>query len=103
MAGRELRAWVLWRKHFLRKKYTNRYAYIRTIGIPLLQRAIRGFFGRLRANQRRQELIMLKKQFEREERIRLGLAVDDDNNESDDNADDIDDENNDNMHDNNDK
>ncbi len=105
LAGRELRAWILWRKHFLRKKYTKRYAYIRTTGIPLLQRAIRGFFGRLRANRKRQEVIMLRKQFERDERIRLGLAVDDNKDESDDNADnadDVDDENNDNMYNNND-
>lgn len=97
LAGRESRAWILWRKHFLRKKYTKIYAYIRIKGIPLLQRAIRGFFGRLCAKHRRQELKLQKKQFEIDERIRLGLAVDD----VEDNNDDNDDENNDDENNNN--
>jgi len=88
LAGREMRAWTIWRKHFLRKKYTKIYFYMRTKGIPLLQRAVRGFFGRLRAKRRRQELLLLKKQLEREERIRLGLVVDDFDNDDDDNNDD---------------
>lgn len=72
----ERRAWNMLRKNFLRAKHVRQYKYMRSIGIPLLQRAMRGMFGRTIYKEKARKRNAAIKKIQREERIRLGMVVD---------------------------
>lgn len=81
LMSREERAGWLFLKHFLRRKLRRRYVYMVNIGIPLLQRAMRGMFGRKIGREKRNARDRILRHEERDERRRQGIDVDSDEEE----------------------
>ena len=77
ISGKERRAWTLLRKNYLKARCIREYKYMRATGIPLLQRAVRGMFGRRRARKRRMARDIRRKKAEKERMRGLGLVVSD--------------------------
>ena len=77
ISGKEHRAWTLLWKNYLKARCMREYRYMRATGIPLLQRAVRGMFGRRRARKRRATRDERYRKAEKARKRDLGLVVSD--------------------------